>query len=302
MKSDIEEKFQQAQIAYKNGEPQKTVNILEPLCDDPVSIQINVLYVQALLKVKQYHRAYTEAINYELQYLKNREYFEVWIDVLLDNELFIPARLSVVNYQKIFGQDKVYRYLKMIEQKEDLVASEQANTVKQNLKNFYHLGDQPSWNQQQVLNSADHLPLSQYVIGAQFILRDPFVKPLIRATILNTLLDLQYSKSIAFIWIDNEEHSIIPNKVNEKSREEKIKELREILKERLANDNPIDYENYSQQLQIQLLLLAPFECDIITDSKGWIDILVNNPKANQDNDVEIIKMKNWQQKIQSSLL
>lgn len=302
MKADSQRKIQQAQIAYANGNIKKTISILEPICEDPVSIQVNSLYVQALMKAKQYQRAYREALNHELQYLKNKKLFNIWVEVLLANDLFIPARLSVVNYEKVFGQSKVAEYLREIKQKELVTQEEQANTIKENLKNFYHIGDQPAWSQQQILQNADHLPLEQYVQGAQFILRDPFTKALIRATILNTLLDLNYGKTIRFIWIDNKEHEIIPNQMDEKSRECKIDQLQQILKKRFANNNPIDYENYSQQLKIQLLLLTPYESLVIKDSAVWIDVLTNRDSSDKEKELKVAEAQEWQHKIQNLLV
>lgn len=302
MKVEIENQFKKAQNAYQHGNYQEIIQILNPICEKPVSIQINSLYVQALLQEKQYRRAYDEALNYELQYLNNPKLFDIWLTVLLHNELFIPARLSVNNYERLYGQSEAKKYLKMVKQEEDKAEKEQDNTIQQNFKNFYHIGDQPVWEQQATLNNADQLPLNKYLQGAQFILRDPFVKPIIRATILNTLIDLKVSQKNRFIWIDDAEHNVIPNQVDQSLRNKLTKRLQGILSHRLANDNPIDYQNYLKQLKIQLLLLTPFEDKVIKDSQVWIDVLLSTSALETKGNQIVKETIDWQQKIQNSLI
>ena len=294
-----QQKINQAKEALRKHESKAAIKLLEPFMDQEVTFEVNCLYVQALLAQQRYSKAYQEALVYERQYLQSSKTLGVWIDVLVHNQLFIPARLAISYHRQQLAPQLLAKYEQVIEQQEQQYQQNQSQTIQQTLKNFYHIGDQPYWNQEEAFTAADRLPLTEYVQGAQFVLRDPFANPLLRGTIMHTLVELGCEKSMKLIWLNGKELTVIPAGVQNPEHEGLIQNLYHDLEQRLGNDNPTDYKNYLQQLQLQMLVLYPFENLAITDPSAWIDVLLDNQKNYQDEAHK--KALNWQQKIMQSL-
>lgn len=290
MTQDYTELIQQVTSLLQSGQGAKAVEKLAPICQKEVPFRVNRLYVEALLDQQQYAQAYAEAVNYERNYLQDAQAFPLWLEILIQNGLFIPARLAVNTQPQ--GNQK--NFLTKIQNAEKTVEEQQSATVHQKLKNFYHIGDCSEWEQQQVLNDSDHLPMKEYVQGAQFILRDPFTNQLIRNAVIHTLADLGYSEAVKLIWLDKQEYSVVPASIQTSGI---IHETEHLLEKRLEN-NPTELQNLSRILKVQFLCLYPFVSKVVTDPVAWIEVLTGSISEDSD---QIRHAQKWQKMIQTSL-
>lgn len=257
-----------------DGQSQKVIANLSPICkSQEVPFQLHLLFVHALMDAQQYREAYEEALHFEQQYQQNDQNMEFWIQILLKNCLFVPARIALTRCQhnasftKLKGQ---------IEAEEANVRTTQTVTLRNQLRHFYHIGDQNYWQQRETLNDADQLPLDEYLQGAQFVLRDPYAKPLIRTAVLQTLSDLKVNLMVKFIWIDNQVHQIVPASIGNVMEEDAVTKCIQILQQRLGNNNPIEYRNAVQRLRIQMMVLYPFVNSSITNPEVWVAALLGD--------------------------
>lgn len=267
-----------------NGNSQKVIANLSPICkSQEVPFQLHLIFVHALMDSQQYREAYEEALHFEQHYQQNDQYMAFWIQILLKNSLFIPARIALLHCQH---NQKFDSLKKQIETQETNVRSTQKVTLQNQLRHFYHIGDQNYWQQRETLDDADQLPIDEYLQGAQFVLRDPYAKPLIRTAILQTLSDLKINITIKFIWIDNQVHQIVPARIGDVMQMSAVTECVQILQQRLGDNNPIEYRNAVQRLRIQVMVLYPFVNSSITNPQVWVAALLGDSSAVGLNDFQ----------------
>ncbi|WP_251546960.1 hypothetical protein [Limosilactobacillus caecicola] len=279
----------------EQGESQKVIEKIAAVADHELPFELQRNYVQALMDKQQYVQAHEEARNYEQEYLQRAP--TLWIDILLHNHLFIPARLTLNNLatQEVMKNNMIAQ----IAEAEQGAEQKQAATLQKKLKNFIHTGDLPEWSQYSAITDADTLPLREYASGAQFVLRDSFVKPIFRVAILRTLVDLHYAELVKFIWIDQEEHLIVPAEADLAQEKAVEQSLMQIIQERYKNDNPIEYQNAIQQIKLHMALLFPYAGQVIKNPTAWVEVMVGTVPDQLDADQQYAK--EWQQKIQQSI-
>ena len=291
MEHDNKKIILEAEQLFKEQKDDEVIEKLAPICQEKVSWKVNLLYVKALYRKGQAVQAYQEALPYEEDYLGKKVAF--WEQLLLANQLFIPARIALT----INGIKEPF--LIQIENAEKNFEIQQAETLQKRFKNFYHLGDQPDWKQQEIIRDADHLPLNKYVQGAKFILRDPFVGIAIRNTILKTLAALRYSQSVTYIAVDGKDRDTVPAKIETSSYQKTIDEVNQLICN-YFKDNPIDQQNYLQQFHLQVFCLYPMTEAVITDPAAWVAVLIGNHDHESREALE--KATRWQKIIQKSLI
>lgn len=271
----------QATKLMDEGNPNKALSLLEAVVDEQQSYEFNRIYIRALLLAKQYTQAYREAMPFEKYYLLDPEHFNLWIKVLLNNSLFIPARIAIINYAPKNTKSSLISQVAQYETKD---RKERQQTVNQQFKNFYHIGDLKSWEQRQAVDEADHLPLKEYLQAAQFVIRDPFAKYVIKSAILQTLSSLQYDQEIKFLWFNQQEYSIVPADVPAIDQTPQytagVKELRS----HYENEDPIAYQNNLQQFNLYMMYLYPRIDQTISDIDIWLDVMFNPQQNYQDHD------------------
>lgn len=267
--------LQQSNLKLLNeGHPQKVIDNLETICQNQeVPFKLHLIYVQALMKEQQYREAFEEALHYEKQYRKDDQVFQLWIQILLKNSLFIPARIALTQLQTTADAKAVEKQIIALEQDAKL---NQVATLQKKLSNFYHIGDQSMLQQRTSLSDADELPLDEYLKGAQFVLRDPFVKPLIRTAVLRTLSDLGVQQKVKFIWLDGHEHEISPAAIPSLKNTKAFQEVLHRLNEKLGQDNPTALQQLQNRFDIQAMILFPYINETIQKPAVWTAVLLGD--------------------------
>lgn len=271
---DYSQLIQDSRQLLAEGKVQSVIDKLASVCQtNKVPFELHTIYVQALLSAQQYREAYQEALHYEPQYQQDRQSLNLWIEILIKNGLFIPARIALTHFK---NQSDANQQFNQIENAENQIKRNQPETIKQKLRNFYHIGDQKLWQQRTSLADADELPLSDYLTGAQFALRDPFAKPIIRSAILQTLSDLKIAEPIKFIWIDGQTYQIIPSKIQDLMEMDSVNQSLKILNNKLGHNDPIAYQNAMNRFKLQCLIIYPFVNQTIKNPEVWVAALLND--------------------------
>lgn len=169
-------------------------------------------------------------------------------------------------------------------------------TIHNQLRTFYHLGDCSLAEQQQRLASADQLPLQDFMVGCQFLLRDPFTNPFVRSELLNILQRLRWQRDIVMLTIDDNEHHIIPANCPSAYQATAIQQCRDIIEQQFTNSNPQLLTTLNQQLDLQAILLAPIANQIIHRPDKWVQVLESLMMGDSMPD-ESADEQHWQHKI-----
>ena len=111
------------------------------------------------------------------------------------------------------------------------------------------------------------------MVGAKFLLRDPFTQQFVKADILNILQQLKCQEEITMLCIDQKEHLIIPNNLPTAYQNSVIVKCQQILSKRLGQTDPQILRALQIQLDLQAILLNPLIDEAITDPEQWVDVM-----------------------------
>lgn len=248
----------------------KAAAILEELVIDNTQPEIVYDLVRALYHDQQYVRG----MNYLLQspeiFYTTIERAQLAVNVLLKCHYFIRARIFVTTGPHSWQE----QFCKLIDEQEQVAQSEYQETISEGLQKFYHLGDGNVYEQQERLTAAYRLPLATFITGTRFVLRDPFVHPLVRSNIIEILRELQIATRLTYYWLDQKEHQVVPRRLLPLSNIPVLEKVKKYLQERLANNNHMLYQAAIEQLNLQATFLFPRVSAVIKDPNEWGKYLI----------------------------
>lgn len=268
--------------------------ILENLYQTSADIEINHLLVEALYMDQQYKLAQQYADEYQASFLATLELYKLMVALMLQNHQFIFARQFALVSE---NSQWVAIAIDEIEQHEQSDLTNLAITVKLITQQFYHLGDENFNEQKRRFELGYQLPMAQYVMGAKFLLRDPFTNPVIRASILQVLQQLHFDETVKVYWLDEQEHEVNCQKLIPIDKNDRVIGVLDAFEQKLGQEDPIALQMLSQEFQLQMVFCYPFINSVVTDSDKWAALAIARFK-NQTNDIPTTsKISNWQTKL-----
>ena len=290
------EQLNQAQQALKAGETEKALKKLATLNDEVDAYEVNLAYVKSLTQAENYTQALVIANERRFEYQNSATGVELLINLELKNGNFINARLLVESLPEIPKN----RFQKNIHLSEHQALVLMPQTLRTRQQHFFHLGDGGFIKQQRNFNDAVQLPLDLYLQGSQFVLRDPFVKPIIKSSLVQVLVKLKINKEFKLLWLDNHENPIIPAKFATIETHPTVEHVYHVLQHKYENNDPITYHMRLQQFNLQVALLYPFINKAIIDPQKWVAIM-GTPR--QGGEAPIVQeMRNWQERLNQILV
>ncbi len=246
--------------------------ILERLYQESENIEIGQLLVEALYMDKQYKLAQQYASEHQTSYLATESLYRLMISLLLHNHQFIIARQFALLSQKSQWQMVAQAEIED-QEKNDL--EKMGATIKTITRQFYHLGDENFIEQKRRFELAYQLPLNQYVMGAKFLLRDPFTNPLIRSSILQVLQRLGFNETVKLYWLDQQEHEIDCSKLMPVSEIKQVVSVSAQFEHQLGQSDPITLQMLEQEFQLQMAFCYPLIDHVVTDAKLWAQVAID---------------------------
>lgn len=284
--------LRRADQLLKKQQWRDALSILQRLEDNDYGEGNDILLprlAQALNGCKRYQQSFDYIADNADSFLTDKEKASIWLTAALGAGEFIPARLYIQQCQKAWQGD----FLQQIENAEDLAHQTSTNSIQSELKTFYHLGDKPVTEQSKYIADGMRLPLSDFVTGSKFLLRDPFTNAFIRSNLIEYLNQLGVNEKIKYLWVDQKEYEVNPAKINDLGKEPILLKTQQELKERLAHD-PVQQVHMAGQLSMQAMLLYPRLNKIIDDPKAWVDgLLASDDQSNP----APTSVRKWQKKL-----
>lgn len=262
--------FRRAMILIRQQKWQAASNILGNLLaitNTPVIVKKQVL---VLVHLHQYVQAQNLVFDQPTLFLGTQVDAKLALQVLLANQHFIKARLFITGAPQTWQTE----LKQLITDSEQAAELKYQATIKQTLQQFYHLGDGNIRQQRERLDNAYNLPLNDFLLGTRFVLRDPFVQPLIKSDILEKLRAIGVATSVTYLWLDNHEYQVIPAQLKASDDLPIVHAVRRTLRKRLANQDIMRYQLASQQFNLQIMFLFPRITTVITDPQRWVAVLL----------------------------
>ncbi|GEL14538.1 hypothetical protein [Pediococcus cellicola] len=292
------EQLNKIQAAVSKSNWEKVLTLIEPFNDEAQQDkQLNTYFVQGLFQTKHYVEALKYANDALEFYLDDDQGRSLYFEILLACQDFLDAYKFLKSLQQ--RQISTDQFVTALRTKE-VEVSAQKNTLKQKMKKFYHVGDLDLQTTQNVLEEAKQLPAQAYFAAAKFIFLDPFVHPLIRATVLENVSFMNFNETIKYYWIDDANHDvalgglegILHNKVDQ--------QLSTVLQKKLANQDPILLDGITKEKNLYLSYAYPFAEHIFETPEDWVAYWLEESYGRNHSTVtaspEIAK---WQAKFQA---
>lgn len=283
--------FDRARTLIKNGKAHAAVTILSKLNDEVNEFRINRALVAASLADHQYMSARRLAEERVSDYLSQESDAQLLIRVELADQQFMTARRQIAQLPQWSNQ-----LMPLVKRAEENALTTMNTSLRERWREFYHLGDTSFKEQQRRMSVANRLPLSYYLKGAIFLLRDPFTNPLIRASLLENLQPLKIEQPVKIYWIDEQDHDLNLADLKAIDSMRIVQQLRQLIADKYANQDPVSLKTAQRELNLQLIYLYPFIDLAIHDPISWVTALTSSGQLVKPNhSVENALL--WQRKI-----
>ncbi|MFC6206159.1 hypothetical protein [Levilactobacillus tongjiangensis] len=288
-----EKAFEAARKAFEEQQWSAASSAFQTLYQDQQTPELNCYLVMSLFYDQQYLAAEQIAAEQDQIYLTDETLFTLRLDVALQNQQFIFARefceLPDARNWREAGLEK-------IRQGEEEAEQSLAATQKTIAKQFYHLGDVSFSEQRQRLERAKQLPLVTFMKGVQYLLVDPFLHPLIRATLLEELLRLKADTSVQLHWLDDQTYTVATKDLKPVGASQAARAIQSYLQLELGQNDPMLAVNLQQTVTLQLMMLYPFIDKVITQPVLWVQAVGGITPSEADSE-KLKDVLTWQQRL-----
>ena len=279
-------------------------NMLDQALDSLISayqlqqtIEVNHLLVTVLMAQNQYQEAQVYANEYFDSYLDNKEDVQLYLSLILHNHYFLNA------WELLTWLPEKWQltFTKKIQEAESNYRDTQAQTIKMIARHFYHLSDGELADQQKRLMAANKLPRDEYVMGAKFILRDPFLPQMSRVSILDQLRRIDVSETVMFLDLTETLVPVVPNHLQDIMHDKTYQKIIDALSDYEKELGPDMIHGLGEQVKLLLMLAYPDLTLVVEDTKSWVAGLVAETFG-MPMPVESEKQMIWRQKLQKNLI
>jgi len=287
---------EKGQAAFADARYSEAAAELQSAYDLSQTVAINHLLVRALVADQQFKMAQGIAFEAATSYYDDKNDAELYLMILIKNQQFLKA------YEFIYAlpQTMQAKMLAEVATNEQLFAQNQATTLKTIARQFYHLSDVSPYEQQERLQMANQLPLTEYLKGAKFLLVDPFLSVIGRVTIIDQLRRLHIQETVAMNWFD-ETLSITPSKLLPLEDMAIYQHIQTQLNQLEQSIGPDLISVMSEQNHLMLMMAYPNLTTIITDEEAWVTGMVAEVLGEEQSS-EPLTQRNWRAKLTHEMM
>lgn len=259
--------------------------------------EVNHLLVTTLVAQGQYQEAQTIADEYLSSYAKDEQSARIYLDLSLHNHYFLNA-WEFLTWLTEGVQKKLQPE---VVDAENFYRLNQEKTIRTIARQFYHLSDGNTVEQQKRLLAANKLPLNDYLIGAKFVLRDPFLSQISRTAVLDQLRRLRNNESVEFLDLDGYTQTYIPASLTALNQNKIYNNILNELDKYAKTLGADMVHGLSEQVHLLLMIAYPELSTVVQDVTSWVDGLVAEtfgyPMPNEPDG-----QATWRKKAQKSLM
>lgn len=286
----VDRNLQLANEAFKNQQWGQAAKLYEQEYQSAPSEKINHLLVKSLFEDHQNKMAYSVMMDNLNSYLMDDQHVILMVQVLLANRQLMMAHILTATVPQLPEQVG-----QLISQAED--EARQKADFKKDYQTFYQLSALTFTQQQRVFEKGKELPLGEWVTATKALLVDPFVKPIIRVSLLEMVQKLKLPDHFEFRWLDNKNYEIVGNQLKSLSEFEKVGILERTLQQMIGDHDPVTQQMYQNELGLQVTLLYPFVDQAIPDPQAWVERLIEGDQEQSATLPAMYSVEWWQRKL-----
>ena len=231
------------------------------------SFKTNKLLVNALVLDEQFDEALAIADEFYGEYLKRGDQFAIYINILLKNNKFIQAWKLVK--QQPFATP-------IVENAESEYRENAGKQLRQNERQFSHLGSMDFFGQQQMVQTGLILPKKEFIEACQIIFIDKDVHPIIKSSLLQEVQSIPNNIDILdYLWIDGTHKKINMKNLVANENEPVVRKINQLTKN---DDGTVDVQlnkSLNHMLNLKLGMIYPFAGLFLDVEEEWIELVKN---------------------------
>ncbi|GAX05616.1 hypothetical protein IWT25_00940 [Secundilactobacillus pentosiphilus] len=286
----VDRNLQLANEAFKKEQWQQAAQFYEQEYQSAPSEKINHLLVKSLFEDHQYKMAYTVMMDNLNSYLMDGQHVILMVRVLLVNHQLLMAHVLTATVPRLPAE--VGQLLFQAEEE-----ARQKPGFRKDYQTFYQLSALTLNQQQQAFEKGKQLPLGEWVTATKALLIDPFVKPIIRVSLLEMVQKLKLKERFTFRWLDNKNYEVAGNQLKSLAEVKKVGILERTLQAMLGDHDPMTQQLYQNELGLQVTLLYPFIDRAIPDPQAWVTRLIQGDQEQSAALPTAYSVEWWQRKL-----
>ncbi|ANZ61818.1 hypothetical protein [Secundilactobacillus paracollinoides] len=275
-----------ANDAFKAEDWATAARLYDQLYQENKTVKLNHLVVKCHYELAQYEIALAVMREQEQSYFEDHYHMILWAKIMLANHLNIMVRIAMVTLPDVPQEMTllVTEYEAAVRQRPDF---------KQRYQTFYQLSAGDVTEQRHQFEMGKALPIAEWQTAVTHLLTDPFVKPIVRVSLLEMLTKLKVTDPVSYVWLDGTATDVVPSQLSPLDDLPVVQTTQDALQTLLADDDPITQQLYAESLRVQLSLLYPFVNRAVTAPQKWVCVLTGQI-SDGDDDPTTQQMIDWQ--------
>lgn len=301
MTPEEEERFTslvaKGQAAFEEQSYGPALDALDEAYDLKQTPAINQMLTRVLLADGQYKTAQLFADEFIDSYLATNETAQLYVTVALHNQQFLAAREFIMWLPEAQRADLMAQVVTA----EMTARQTQQATITTIARHFYHLSDGDAISQRERLIAADKLPLDEYLVGARFVLLDPFVTAISRVSVLDRLRRLRVTQSVDMVWLDGGTLTVVPVQLESIENMVRYQAIVTELQSYERTVGPAMVHGLAEQVRLMLMIAYPVLERVAIEPKSWVAGLIAESLGNTMPQ-EVAEQREWRAKLQAEML
>jgi len=300
----------QVMTHLREGNVVKAIDFMKKAYAIKAEDTLNVLLVSSLLQVGEYEEALALADEKDDFYQTDEKRLLIYVEVLLENHQILQAEKHI----KAQLENKAVKYADSWERLDSrLTEVKRAQEEKrrkeeeQTVRELYSLASLNTLEQFSKMKAVYSLSNDRLKQLAPHLLVNPYVHPLVRATLFSLLAERGIEGTYPYLWFDEIKEGS-PRDTFSLEEDPTAKRTSDALEDYLSKD-PSLYQLAKNELDTLLLMLYPYVDDVIEqgEEKSWVMTVIQtfDPAFNEENSMDKEKTSHitgWIEKIHSELL
>ncbi|MFK5675839.1 hypothetical protein [Ligilactobacillus sp. LYQ60] len=261
--------------ALNDGQYRRATILLTACYQKNATFRVNYLLTRALAKMGDYVAAYATAKDYPREYLENDDYFVQYIEYGCQAGAVLEIVMLLTEISHFLSATEKERFGGVIKRATIQYWNNQSTTATQVMSQLAHCGGEGVLIQRQRVKAANALTPRQFVDASRLPLIDPAVHPLVRATLMDDLRRLAVFRHIMIQPLIGSPQRVVPGSLDALDDAPVVRHYyQEIIECESEEPLALRLQRYAE-VRLKLMVLYPFQDDVINDAERWRLILLN---------------------------
>ncbi|MGM9902607.1 hypothetical protein A5844_000445 [Enterococcus sp. 10A9_DIV0425] len=239
------------------------------------TFEANRFLVLTLYELDDRQEALRQALLHEKEYLTNEEFAAFYFDLLISSNDFLYARKLIASAD--FPERFEHLILSKIQQSEELIGQMKRQKIREIYQRVKQLPDEKPTTQLLLIQLIEQLPYHEFVQTVKKLIVMTNVHGLVRAKLLESLMQVKETNPVAFLTIDGRLIEIVPKNLMKPEQQETYQKLC-VLAEKYEQEDAQLSKSLKEEFTIQSAITYPVYDSYVNDVEQWFDMTVSSYK------------------------